>query len=88
MCTATLCFGAKAIIAEYSLHQKSFFLFQVDKKEQKTADNKRKRRSTVDDEELDLESMDWWSKYFVSMDTLISVSITFVFSSCCSSFRK
>ena len=50
-------------------------LSQVDKKEQKTAENKRKRRSTIDDEELDEESMDWWSKYFVSMDTLISVSI-------------
>ena len=53
-------------------------LSQVDKKEQKTAENKKKkRRSTIDDEELDLESMDWWSKYFVSMDTLISVSFVY-----------
>ena len=50
---------------------------QIDKKDQKTADNKRKRRSTIDEEELDLESMDWWSKYFVSMDALICVSISY-----------
>lgn len=47
---------------------------KADQKKQKTAENKRKKKSsTDDDEDLDLESLDWWSKYFASVDTLIQV---------------
>ncbi|KAL5015843.1 hypothetical protein ScPMuIL_005432 [Solemya velum] len=40
-------------------------------KDKKTAENKRRKQSVVDEDELDLESMDWWSKYFASLETLI-----------------
>ncbi|XP_052775587.1 otoferlin-like isoform X2 [Mya arenaria] len=44
----------------------------VSQKELKTEENnRRRRRSTIDDEDPDEETMDWWSKYFVSMETLI-----------------
>lgn len=46
----------------------------ADTKEKKTAENKKKKKgSLVDDDDLDLESLDWWSKYFASVDTLIMV---------------
>ncbi|KAK3090409.1 hypothetical protein FSP39_011632 [Pinctada imbricata] len=45
----------------------------LDVKKQKTAENKRRKKegNTEDDDELDLDSMDWWSKYFASVETLI-----------------
>ncbi|XP_055886227.1 otoferlin-like isoform X5 [Biomphalaria glabrata] len=39
-------------------------------KEKKTTENK-KTKSKVEDDELDLETLDWWSKYFASVETLI-----------------
>ncbi|CAL1540078.1 unnamed protein product [Lymnaea stagnalis] len=38
-------------------------------KEQKTAENKKKKK--VEDEEPDMEALDWWSKYFASVETMI-----------------
>jgi hypothetical protein len=45
-------------------------------KQKKTEENSRRKKkdSIEDDEEMDLESMDWWSKYFASVETLIRVS--------------
>ncbi|XP_014771959.1 otoferlin isoform X1 [Octopus bimaculoides] len=43
----------------------------MDRKEQKTAENKRRRKAGIDEEEPDLESLDWWSKYFASVETMI-----------------
>lgn len=43
----------------------------MDRKDQKTAENKRRRKAGIDEEEPDLESLDWWSKYFVSVETMI-----------------
>ncbi|KAH9496796.1 hypothetical protein Btru_010276 [Bulinus truncatus] len=39
-------------------------------KDKKTADNKKKKVKSEDDE-LDMETLDWWSKYFTSVETLI-----------------
>ncbi|XP_071147847.1 otoferlin-like isoform X5 [Mytilus edulis] len=44
----------------------------ADQKKQKTAENKRKKKSLPEDEDdLDVDNLDWWSKYFASVDTLI-----------------
>ncbi|XP_041358290.1 otoferlin-like [Gigantopelta aegis] len=43
-------------------------------KEQKTADNERKKqkkKAGMDDDEPDLDALDWWSKYFASVETMI-----------------
>ena len=47
-------------------------------KNQKTAENKRKKRkdsmsSVNDDDDVDLDGMDWWSKYHASVELLLSV---------------
>lgn len=46
-------------------------------KQKKTEENSRRKKkdSIEDEEEMDLESMDWWSKYFASVETLIRVSL-------------
>ena len=43
-------------------------------KEQKTAENKRrKKKGNVDEDEPDMDALDWWSKYFASVETMIRV---------------
>lgn len=66
-----------------SLHQSinsgfRFQLFcQVNVKLKKTEENaRRKKKDSLDDEdEMDMDSMDWWSKYFASVETLIRVGV-------------
>ncbi|XP_056017603.1 otoferlin-like isoform X2 [Ostrea edulis] len=45
----------------------------INVKQKKTEENSRRKKkdSIEDEEEMDLESMDWWSKYFASVETLI-----------------
>lgn len=45
-------------------------------KQLKTESNKRrKKKDGVDaDSEMDMDALDWWSKYFASLETLIEVS--------------
>ena len=48
----------------------------MDKKELKTSENRKKKKKDAlnsEDDEPDLESLDWWSKYFASMETMIRV---------------
>lgn len=55
-----------------------FHIFcQVNVKLKKTEENaRRKKKDSLDDEdEMDLDSMDWWSKYFASVETLIRVGV-------------
>ncbi|XP_046585626.1 otoferlin-like isoform X5 [Haliotis rubra] len=40
-------------------------------KDIKTAENRKKKRQSIDDDEPDMESLDWWSKYFASVETMI-----------------
>ncbi|XP_074640585.1 otoferlin-like isoform X2 [Tubulanus polymorphus] len=41
-------------------------------KDQKTEENlKRKRKDGIDEDKEDQESLDWWSKYFASVETMI-----------------
>jgi hypothetical protein len=48
--------------------------FQGDAKEQKTEENKKKKKKSDSDEDKeDQESLDWWSKYFASVETMIKV---------------
>ena len=45
-------------------------------KEQKSADNERKKmkkKAGMDEDEPDLDALDWWSKYFASVETMIRV---------------
>ena len=43
-------------------------------KEQKTEENKRrKKKGNVDEDEPDMDALDWWSKYFASVETMIRV---------------
>lgn len=55
----------------------SYILSQVNVKLKKTEENaRRKKKDSLDDEdEMDLDSMDWWSKYFASVETLIRVGV-------------
>ncbi|KAK6179510.1 hypothetical protein SNE40_011846 [Patella caerulea] len=46
--------------------------YQIDKKEGKVAEkSKKKKKKDADDDAPDLQSMDWWSKYFASVETMI-----------------
>lgn len=46
----------------------------MSEKEQKTAENKRrKKKGNIDDDEPDMDALDWWSKYFASVETMIRV---------------
>ena len=48
--------------------------FQGDAKEQKTEENKKKKKKSDSEEDKeDQESLDWWSKYFASVETMIKV---------------
>ncbi|XP_035826598.1 otoferlin, partial [Aplysia californica] len=40
-------------------------------KEQKTAENKKKKKGAIDEDEPDMDALDWWSKYFASVETMI-----------------
>ncbi|XP_059174098.1 otoferlin-like isoform X2 [Physella acuta] len=42
-------------------------------KDEKTAENKKKKakKKTVEEDEPDMEALDWWSKYFASVETMI-----------------
>lgn len=53
---------------------------QVNVKLKKTEENvRRKKKDSLDDEdEMDMDSMDWWSKYFASVETLIRVGVVFM----------
>lgn len=56
------------------MNSKFIYHLQADQKKQKTAENKRKKKSLPEDEDdLDVDNLDWWSKYFASVDTLIQV---------------
>ncbi|XP_076441089.1 otoferlin-like [Babylonia areolata] len=43
----------------------------MSEKDKKTAENKRRKKSSVDDDEPDMDALDWWSKYFASVETMI-----------------
>lgn len=45
-----------------------------DDKDGKGKKRKRKKGDEIDDEELDESMLDWWSKYFASIETLTEVS--------------
>ncbi|BFZ16669.1 hypothetical protein BsWGS_19709 [Bradybaena similaris] len=40
-------------------------------KDRKTVANKKKKKDSVDDNEPDMDALDWWSKYFASVETMI-----------------
>lgn len=44
-------------------------------KEKKNCENKKTKKESVDEEEPDLNAMDWWSKYFASTESMSKVSI-------------
>ena len=51
----------------------------VVKKEQKQAENKKKKKKGGDNgdaegDDLDIENLDWWSKYHASVETMIRVN--------------
>lgn len=45
-----------------------------DDKDGKGKKRKRKKGDEVEEEELDESMLDWWSKYFASIETLMEVS--------------
>ena len=49
--------------------------FQAEKKDKKTEANKKKKSKDegAEDDKADQESLDWWSKYFASVETMIKV---------------
>lgn len=58
-----------------------FYIFcQVNVKLKKIEENvRRKKKDFLDDEdEMDLDSMDWWSKYFVFVEIFIRVGVVFM----------
>lgn len=38
-----------------------------------TEENKRRKKGNVDEDEPDMDALDWWSKYFASVETMIRV---------------
>lgn len=44
-----------------------------DEKDGKGKKKKRKKGDEIEDEELDESMLDWWSKYFASIETLTEV---------------
>lgn len=50
------------------------YIEKDDDKDGKGKKRKRKKGDEVDDEELDESMLDWWSKYFASIETLTEVS--------------
>ena len=57
---------------------------QMTDKEMKTAENKRRKKGNVDDDEPDMDALDWWSKYFASVETMIRVGPSRSFFITCS----
>ena len=43
-------------------------------KDKKTEENKKKKRKDgTEEDDLDLENLDWWSKYFASVELMMKV---------------
>lgn len=61
-----------------------------DDKDGKGKKKKRKKGDEIEEEELDESMLDWWSKYFASIETLTEVSnkktvqLLVLCSACCS----
>jgi hypothetical protein len=50
---------------------------QVTEKDKKQAENqKKKKKGSLDEDEPDMDALDWWSKYFASVETMIRVCMT------------
>jgi hypothetical protein len=50
---------------------------QVSEKDKKQAENqKKKKKGSLDEDEPDMDALDWWSKYFASVETMIRVCMT------------
>ncbi|PVD23896.1 hypothetical protein C0Q70_17171 [Pomacea canaliculata] len=43
----------------------------VSEKTMQTEENKRRKKGNVDEDEPDMDALDWWSKYFASVETMI-----------------
>ncbi|KAK7100137.1 hypothetical protein V1264_023132 [Littorina saxatilis] len=44
---------------------------RASEKDRKTAENKRRKKGHMDEDEPDMDALDWWSKYFASVETMI-----------------
>lgn len=53
---------------------RTFLLEQDDDKDGKGKKRKRKKGDEIEEDELDESMLDWWSKYFASIETLMEVS--------------
>ena len=51
----------------------SFRQNEEDKEKERKKKKKKKKGGEVEEEELDESMLDWWSKYFASIETLMEV---------------